>query len=221
MPGRFERAGAWTGIAAVALWITGLVISTSLTSRLPGKAGDAQILAWIQKNTTDVIIGAWLFMVGCLCFMWFAGILRSRLAGAEGEPGTASAIAFAAGAAAAVFGILIPAGDLASAINKNDISASTAGAFHNVGDMFFIGAELSAIVLLVATGLVALRTAVLPRWWGVVGMVIALVLLIGPIGWAGLIFGFPLWTVATSVMLMRVPRTAPRRAVVPATAQAG
>jgi hypothetical protein len=221
MPGRLERASAWTGIAAVVLWIVGLLISTSMTSSLSGKASDTQILAWIQKNSGKVIFGAWLFMVGCLCFLWFAGILRSRLAAAEGDPGTLSAIAFAAGAAASVFGLLIPAGDLASAINKNDVSASTAGAFHTIGDMFFLGAELSVLVLLVATGLAALRTDVLPRWWAILGMVIAVVLLIGPIGWAGLIFAFPIWTIVTSVMLTHGARTAPRRIAVPATAQAG
>jgi len=221
MPGRLERASAWTGIAAVALWIVGLLISTSLTSNLSGKASDAEILAWIQKNDMKLILGAWLFMVGCLCFLWFAGTLRSTLAVAEGDPGTASAIAFAAGAAASIFGLLIPAGDLASAINKNAVSASTAGAFHTIGDMFFVGAELSVLVLLVATGIVALRTAVLPAWWAIVGIVIAVVLLIGPIGWAGLIFAFPLWTIVTSVMLARSPQRAPRHTVVPAIAQAG
>ena len=53
------------------------------------------------------IVGGWLFMTGCLAFIWFAGVLRSRLADAEGgNPDTLSTIGYAgAVAAAAVFGI--------------------------------------------------------------------------------------------------------------------
>ena len=40
----------------------------------------------------------------------------------------------------------------------------------------------------------AIRTATLPKWWAIVNVVLAVVLVIGPIGWAGLIFGMPLWT---------------------------
>jgi hypothetical protein len=31
-----------------------------------------------------VLLGGWLFMLGCLAFIWFAAVLRARLAEAEG-----------------------------------------------------------------------------------------------------------------------------------------
>ena len=204
---RFERRSALvTGVLAVALWVVGLAVSQGLTSHLSDKATDAQVLAWIQGNKNPIILGSWLFMIGCISFVWFAGILRSRLASAEGGTHALSTIAFGGAVAAAVMGLGTQA-DIASAINASDVSAATAGTFHHLGDLFFMGAGLSLITMLAAVTALAYRTAVVPKWWGTVG----------PIGWAALIFGLPVWTLVTSVLLARTPR---RRAATAAAATA-
>ena len=51
--------------------------------------------------------------------------------------------------------------------------------------------------------MVALRTALLPKWFAWFGFLLAVVLVIGPIGWAGLIFGLPLWVLGTTFFLVR------------------
>ena len=54
----------------------------------------------------------------------------------------------------------------------------------------------------------------LPKWWAVFSGLLAIVLLIGPIGWIGLIFGIPIWTIGTTLILTPAPRprpSAPRR----------
>src|SRR5581483_4929383 len=165
MSNRFERLMALTGVAAVALWIAGLAVMNGMSDSISDSATDAQILTWAQHNTTTLIVGAWLFAIGCLCFLWFGGVLRTRLAAAE-ESSTVSTIAFAGLVATGIFGILIPLGDFAAAINT----------------------------------------------------LVAIVLVIGPIGWAALIFGLPVWTLVTSGLLLRAPRA--RRAAVPAPAGA-
>ena len=71
-----------------------------------------------------------------------------------------------------------------------------------LSDAFFVGAELAAILLLVAVAVVVLRTRVLPSWWAYFGLLIAIVLVIGPIGWAAPIFGVPVWIIGTSLMLL-------------------
>jgi type IV secretory pathway TrbD component len=48
----------------------------------------------------------------------------------------------------------------------------------------------------------------LPRWWAYFAVLIAIVLVIGPIGWAALIFGTPLWILGTTWLLLR-PEQAP------------
>jgi type IV secretory pathway TrbD component len=47
---------------------------------------------------------------------------------------------------------------------------------------------------------------VLPRWWAVLSGLLVILLLVGPLGWIGLIFGLPLWTLGTSLfVLLRSP----------------
>lgn len=207
MLSRFDRISALVaGVLATGLWIVGLVVGQGLTDKLSDKASDAQVLAWLHANKNLTIVGGWLFMTGCLAFIWFAGVLRSRLAAAEGGSHTLSTVAFAGAVAAAVFGMGTQA-DVGSAINASDITPATAGMFHHIGDLFFMGAELSLIVLLASVAVLAFRAAAVPRWWGVSSGLVAVVLWIGPIGWAALIFGTPLWTLGTAVLLVRTPRS--------------
>jgi hypothetical protein len=211
-----KAATVWTGVAAVVLWVIGLIVLTALPTNLSDKASDEQILAWVRGNTNDILLGGWLFMLGCIVFIWFAGLVRARVLAAEGEHGTLATIGFAGAVATAIFGMANAAGDVDAAINKNDISAASAGTLHHLGDAFFVAAELALIVLLVSTAVVALRTALMPKWWAIFSIIVAVVLVIGPIGWAALIFGLPIWTLGTGLLLARTPRTVTRREAAPA-----
>ncbi len=208
---RFERWSASAGVLAVVLWIVGLVVTNSMSDKIPHNPSDAQLLAWVQGNTNSILSGGWLFMVGCLAFVWFAAVLRGRLVAAEGGSATFANLSFGGAVAAAAFGMLTAAGDVGAAIDKNDISAATAGTLHHASDLFFVCAELAAIPFLVGTAIVAFRTRVLPKLWAWFAMLVAVVLVIGPIGWIGVIFGVPLWTLGTTWLLVRrAPEPAPR-----------
>ena len=188
-------------VVTVSLWIVGLVIG-GLASNLDDSASDAQVLTWVQQNSGDIIVGAWLFMLGCVAFLVFAGLLRERLANAEGGNHLLANIAFGGGIATAVLGIGTNA-DITTAINKDTTSPSAAAAFHHLGDLFFMGSELMLIAFIGFASVLAWRTAVLPRWWTVFGLIVAVVLAIGPIGWAALIFGTPIWVLGTSLLVGR------------------
>jgi hypothetical protein len=198
---RFERLSPLAGFVAVVLWVVGVILSTH--NGPPDHATDAQMLAYYQHESNYILTGGFLFMLGTLFFLWFAGILRARLLEAEGAPGTFSAIAFAGAVAGSVFAVAIPLADIAGAVNKNDISAPTAATFHRISDGFFVGAEMMAVLLFAATALLAFRTAILPKWFAALMVLVAIVLIVGPIGWAGLIFGVPIWTLITAVLLLR------------------
>ena len=211
---RWQRYAPLSGVLTVALWIVGLVVITH--NQPDDHATDQAILDYYKANENWVLLGGWLFMLGCLAFIWFAAVLRARLLEAEGtSAGTTTTIAFVGAVAAAIFGMLVPAPDIAAAINKNDISAATAGTLHNSTDAFFVCAELAAVLLFVGAAVLAFRTKVLPKWWAALMVLVAVVLVIGPIGWAGLIFGLPVWTLGTSVMLLR--SSGARAEAVPAT----
>jgi hypothetical protein len=125
------------------------------------------------------------------------------MAEAEGGRNTFTGIGFGGAVAVTVFGVGTAAGPLAVAINKNHVSAATAGALTHVDDLFFVGAELTLVALFAAAGVVAFHTGLLPKWWAALMWLVAVVLVIGPIGWAAMIFGLPIWTLVTTFMLMR------------------
>ena len=206
MQTRLERASAFAGVLAVVLWILGLIVINSFSDKIPSSPSDAQLLTWIKGNTNSILLGGWLWMLGCLAFVWFAAVLRSRLAAAEGDSSTFANLCFGGAVVAAAFAMLTTAGDVGAAISNDSISAATAGTLHNSGDMFFVCAELAAILFLVGAAIVALRTGVLARWWAFLAILIAVVLVIGPIGWAALIFGIPIWTLGTVWFLFRGTR---------------
>jgi hypothetical protein len=199
-----NRRWALAGPVTVVLWIAGLALYTHNGPSEHASGGD--ILGWYRSNTDTILLGGWLFMIGCLGFVTFVAGLRRRLAAAVGEASQLPAIAFAGAVMGAVFGMLMAAVDVGGGIDKTDIDPSTAAAFHHFIDVFFVCAELAAILPLGAVALVAWKTRVLPRWWAAFSALAAIVLVIGPIGWIALIFALPIWTLGTSLfVLLRSP----------------
>jgi hypothetical protein len=211
----FERRIALVaGPLALALWIAGLTVGHAVPSKLPSHPTDAQVLAWVQGNKNPIIVGSFLFMTGCVVFIWFAGILRSRLAAAEGGTHTFATIVFGGALAVAVMGLGTQS-DIVTGIDLPDVSPAVAGTMHKLGDLFFVGAEVSLFALLVGVAVLAYRYAAVPRWWGALGAFVGVVALVGPIGWAALVWGFPVWVLGTTVVLAREPRAGRARAAVP------
>jgi hypothetical protein len=195
-----NRRWAWLGPLTVALWIAGVFL---VTHNQPGEhAAGSEILAWYKSNTNTILFGGWLFMLGSLGFVTFVSGLRSRLADAAGAASQLPGLAFAGAAITGGFGMLFAAVEVGGAIDKTEISPATAAAFHHFGDVFFVCAELAAMLPLGVVALVAWRTRMLPRWWAVFSGLLVIVLLVGPIGWIGLIFGLPVWTVGTSLFVL-------------------
>ena len=201
MPGQLERLSPLAGVVAVVLWAASMAIVGGEHIGIPGglpEEGAEETHAYFQENEDNVVGASALFMVGSLFFLWFVGVLRTRLGDAP-----LATVAFAGGIATSVFVLGMPTGGLVAAHNSDTITASTAEALNAFETVFLIAAELSAIVLLVGASLATLRTALLPRWWAVISILLAVWLLILPIGWAGLLIGVPVWTVVTSVLLSR------------------
>jgi hypothetical protein len=198
---RWERYAPLTGVLAVVLWVVGFLILMS-----PGMVGQEappeQVLAYYQRNGGAVLAGGLIFAFGALSLIWFLGSLRVALHSAEGGLGRIASIAFGGGLAMAVSALFLPASAMGVALSAGTISATSADALHRLPNVFFFGVEMFAAVLVGATGVVALRTAALPRWLAWVSLVLALGLLIPPVGWVGILFGLPVWVVLVSVLLM-------------------
>jgi MFS family permease len=203
-----ERHSPFTGIVAVACWVIGLAVIGDIS----GKDKGAQVLAYYQSHENRIIAGTVIWLIGVGVFVWFLGILRSRLLAAEGGDGRLTTVTFAAGIATAICMMLQPCADLAGVLSKDDLDASSARAIHSVSDVFFVGAEYFLPVALVAFALLTLRTRVFPAWFAWITIGIAIVLLVAPIGWAALIFAFPIWVLVLSFMLWARMGSTPRTA---------
>jgi hypothetical protein len=199
----WERLAALAGIVAVVLWIVSVVVTES--TNLPDDNNPLAILAWFRLESNAILASAFLFMLGSLFFLIFVGALRSRLVAFEGQGAFLTAIAFAGGLGVGFFTLMVPGPNLAGALAEEDLTPQAAQALVIVDDAFFIGAELSAALMLAAAAFAILQYGALPRWLAWVGLLFALWLLIPPIGWAGLLLGVPLWTLAAAVLMWMRP----------------
>jgi hypothetical protein len=203
--GRVERLGPLAGIVAIALFVAAVILLESGTGPPGDEASPQEYLAYYQGEDSGILWAGVVFQLGAVFFLWFLGSLRARLVAAEGPLARLTATAFAGGIVAAACALLLPTPDMAGALSEDQLTPDAAIVFNNLGDAFFLGAEFAAAVLVAATALVILGTRALPRWLGWVSLALALLLLIAPIGWAGLIFGMPLWTLAVSLLLYLRP----------------
>ena len=199
---RWERLAPLTGVLAVVLWVLGAMM---MFKDDPGTDSPAQIASHFAEHDVRLLVGAFIFMVGAAAFLWFVGTLRVALARGEEGLGRVAGIAFAGGVATAamIFAVAAPIAAGAQQAENEDRAPSpeAADALWHLSTGFFIAAEVAAIVLVVATALAILRTGALPRWLAWVSLVLGLWLIAAPVGWLGLLFGFPLWTLLVSVLL--------------------
>ena len=195
-----NRRWALFGPLSIAFWIAGVAL---INKNAPGShATGSQILAWYKSHSDSVVMGGWLFMLGCLGFVTFVAGLRVRLAEAAGRASQLPALALVGAGMAGIMGMLTAAVDLTGGLDKNAIDPATAATFHHSVDLFFVGTELAAVLPVAAFAIVGWRTRLVPRWWAAFAGLVAIVLVAGPIGWIGLIFGMPLWTLGTSLFVL-------------------
>ncbi len=210
----WQRLGAASGIMAMLLMFVLIMVGTPAFEEVFDFSASAQqFAASIDKYRQT--LGLVNFLVGLIgiFLLLFIASLQSSLRQAEGQTGTLSTIAFTAGALWAFVWILYAA-LVSSAMELPGFYQNPEGAltmfpvaFHMLFSPIML---LLPALLLGATALVILRTNVLPRWLGWVSGLLALLNIVA--SGLGSIFGapailltvlFPLWIVATSVVLIR------------------
>jgi hypothetical protein len=203
---RLERFAPLTGILAVVLWIIGVFVAESADDPADD-ASPAEYLAYFQDNEGVIFIGTALLALGVVAYIWFLGCLRTTLADVEGGHGRLATVALVFGVAQGVLLAASSAPQAAGAIavgdDEADLSGEAAETLWWIGDGFFVMASLMLIGLFLATALVILRTRVFPVWLAWVSIVLAIGLLILPIGWAIQIFLTPLWIILVSILMYR------------------
>jgi hypothetical protein len=204
---RWERFAPLSGIVAVVLWVIAefVIQDTDIMDKDTG----LEVLAVFRNDSNTLITGGLIFVFGVVFFIWFLGSLRARMWRAEGGLGRLTAIAYGSGMLAALCLLFQAAPLVQGALDDDDLGPGAAQSLQVIAEAFFGGTEITLIPMFLAVGLLTLRTPVFPRWLGWVSLLIALILVIIPIGWAGVVFLFPLWTIVTSVILFIKPMPPP------------
>lgn len=197
-----ERFGLIAGGLAGVLWVVAVFLLEG--SGNPGDPdGGAEIVEFYRDNRAAILTAATLHGIGGFLFLWFVASLRAVL-GTLTVPVWLTAATVIGGTAGGAMMLGMMGGHSAGATTDAELlSPDTAIVFWRIAHVFFVGAELALAVFVGALTILALRRLALTRWLGWFGLVVTILLLIPPIGWAALLFLLPIWLVAVSVVLWR------------------
>jgi len=204
--GHLARWSPISGIVFVVLYVIAGVIF--MDAPAPG-ATDDEILSYYADsgNQRSFAIAFLLTTIAAPIFLWFLGSLAGRLRQAEGEPGWLPRIALVSGAAF-----------VAVAFVGTALSQFVPDAVNNDPDQFTLDPDMARLLtnaayklnpelavplsapLVLAASLVFLRTGLLPRWVGWVGVGVTLVSFVGFL--VGPTF-LLLWILVVAVYLLR------------------
>jgi hypothetical protein len=214
-PSTFDRPRTntflrWAPVSGI-VFVVLMVVGSMLIGDVPSPdASTKQVAAYLTDdgNHTRNLVGAYMWVVGALAFLWFLMRLRNDLRRAEGAPGVLSNLAFSAGIAfAAVW--MVSAATFASVAYATGVrsapvtSPDLVRVLPPMGRLILLlGGGFSGLLLLLATAALILRTAVYPKWLGWLAIVAAIVLLFDLV----YLTIFPFWGwvfIASVVMLIR------------------
>lgn len=205
----------WAPLGGI-LFVVLIVIGTGLVGDHPDPdAPEQEITDYLGDSGahTRNIIGAYLWVLAGIGFLWFLTGLRGVLRAAEGAAGTLSNLGFGAGV---VFtALLMAAGPaiaaVAGAIEFRDAPVTDPDFVRVLPQMGYaillLGGGFTAIVLVLTTSVVSLQTGVFPQWLAWLGILAAIVLLFAIIFLP--MIALLVWVLAVAVvMLMRTEEPA-------------
>lgn len=208
---KIEKWVALSGAVFVILGVIGAFIAGS-----PPKVSDppAKIIKFVADNQDALKIGSYLAGLGVVFFLFFLGVVWTRLSRAEGGAGRLAGTSAMAGVATV-------------AIASAGYGIGAYGALHptesvltyRLSAVVFGVLSFAALVFVEAAAIVIMRTKFLPAWLGWLGMLSALLWLVGGAAVATendtiFVFGFvaflvwALWLLIFSVMLFRTSESA-------------
>ncbi len=204
-----NRTAAISGILFAVLYGAGIFMTAGQNITLSDD--DAKVLAdWENANTGVTIAGAYIFAASVPAFALFLSHLRARCVARERASELANA-GVLLGVVAIVVMLIGFQGDVslwvASTFNGDfEPTADTIRAMASLA--FSVVVVAGAPIMALAVGLLSweMRTALAP-WVGWLGLVCALALLFAVFRFP--LMALPIWTIATSIALLRSKEPAP------------
>jgi hypothetical protein len=211
---RWERWGAIGGI----LFVICIVVSGFLPGSPPMTSDSVREMAkFVADKSDEIRIAGYLGAVAIIPFFWFLGALWRLLRRGEGGSPFLAVMAALGGAFGAVMGAL---GGIVLAVLPLTRSSLTAGSLRTLyvlsTDIAFM-ALFGIATLTLSASVVFIRSHVMPAWLGYLGILTAIVALIGAgatvstndtlfaFGFAGYLLS-ALWVLILSVLMLRGSR---------------
>ena len=193
---RLERYGPLGAILGIAL----VFISFAVHGQWPSTEESAQEIADLYVQNQDrVFMGSWLGVLGALSMLVF-GMCMSQRVRDTGQQLLGMLVASAT--LIAVAGMTVDSTLRAAlSIQADNMSPEAMKTMHAIWDAFFWPMHSGMATLVLAIGLAALSSGLLPKWLGWIGVVaFVLAMIPAPTMFAGIILSL-LFMVITSVMV--------------------
>jgi hypothetical protein len=202
---RWERWAPVSGLVFAVSFLALFFLFFVPADLLPADADAAQITAYYRgRGPAGFLLMYALFGLAGASLLWFSASLRASIRRLEPASGSFPDIAYGGGLASAV---LLLAGGTAIlapfAMIINSTRTIDLGVYNLLGTVGFLAINFGLFgqaVQVVATSLVALRWGGLPRWFAVVGLVVAVALVLNILYFFGL-FVWVAWVLLASGLL--------------------
>jgi len=196
-----------SGVAALAPLTGALFVVLTVAGFLPGgeppdaDAPIGEVVEYWVDNDAAAMVGTILHALAAVALIFFAASLRRALRRSEDGAGILSVAAMGGGIVAAA-GIGVDASiRFAAADLAGDVDGVVIQTLNALWSDFFFPMVIGLATLILATGLSALRTRVIPVWLAWIGFLICIVFFT-PAGFvAFLVSG--LWVIVVSILLWR------------------
>jgi hypothetical protein len=177
-----------------------LVAFFALGQSTPG--GDdsgLKVVKFYKDNGGREIAAAVVLALSAVPLLYFSALIRDKGRTAMAGRSSLPTFAFGGGVAAAGGFRTTPPLHFALADYADDIRPVAAQAINAIDNDFFLPFAIGVVTLVLATSLMAIRTGLLPKWLGWVGVVL-FVISFTPVGFLG--FGLSgIWIVVVSILL--------------------
>jgi hypothetical protein len=200
---RTPRAAAVAGIVFSGLFTISMVL---IRLALPEQLRGTDVTSWFQRNTATISIALTLVPFAGIAFLWFVGVVRSRLG--ELEDQFFSTVFFGSGllflammfASAAIAGGMLSSYAIeAYTLVRSGVVTFGRAIMYTITNVY--GVRMAG-VFMVSLATIWIRTHVMPRAFVFLTYALALVLLVSSNLTLWLVLVFPAWVFVISVFIL-------------------
>ena len=200
---RTPRAAAVAGIIFSVLFTTSMVL---IRLAIPEELSGTDVATWLQGNTTTISLALTLVPFAGIAFLWFMGVVRSRLGTLEDQ--FFSTVFFGSGllflamvfASAAIAGGMLGSYAIeADTLIKSGVITFGRAIMYTITNVY--GVRMAGVFMF-SLATIWIRTHVMPRVFVFLTYALALVLLVSSNLTLWLVLVFPAWVFVISVFIL-------------------